>query len=72
MGQLKTIECSSCHEEYMYDSTEVFYDDHGYGYSTKLVKCKYCGKINIIRYFDDRAMKLNNDSRFYNYRRKSK
>ena len=54
---------------YMYDDLETFFDDHGYGYSTKLVKCKCCGKINIVRYYQDRAMKLNNDSRFYDYRR---
>lgn len=54
---------------YMYDDSETFFDDYGYGYSTKLVKCKCCGKINIVRYYQDRAMKLNNDSRFYDYRR---
>lgn len=69
MRQLKTMECSSCHKEYIYDDSEVFYDDYGYGYSTKLVTCKCCGKINIVRYYEDRAMKLNNDSRFYDYRR---
>lgn len=69
MGQLKSIECSSCHNMYMYDDSETFFDDHGYGYSTKLVKCKCCGKINIVRYYQDRAMKLSNDSRFYDYRR---
>ena len=64
------VKCSSCCKTNTYDNSEVFYDDHGYGYSTKLVKCKSCGRINIVRYYQDRAMKLNNDSRFYDYRSK--
>lgn len=64
------LKCGSCHKTFLYNKeTDVQFDDHGYGYSTKLVKCKCCGKFNIVRYYQDRAMKLNNDSRFYNYRR---
>lgn len=65
------LTCTKCSEDFIYKPEEAFFDDHGFGYSTKLVKCPYCGQINIIKYYEDRSMKLNRDSRYYNYERKS-
>lgn len=59
--------CTSCKKGFVYKQLDAFIDNNGYGYSTKLVKCKHCGRINIIRYFEDSAMKLNNDRRYYDY-----
>lgn len=65
------LDCKKCETNFIYYPQDVFFDDKGYGYSTKLVKCPECGCINIIRYMEDRSMKLNDDSRYYDYRRKS-
>lgn len=59
--------CSSCFQFFDYTNDDIIFDNNGYGYSTKLVKCKVCGKLNIIEYYEDRSMKLNNDSRYYDY-----
>lgn len=50
-----------------YKQTDAIFDENGYGYSTKLVKCKHCGRLNVIRYFEDDSMKLNNDRKYYDY-----
>lgn len=64
--------CKKCHVWFEYDQNEVIFDDNGYGYSTKLVKCKHCGCLNVIKHYEDKAMQLNNDSRFYKYYRRNK
>ena len=46
------------------------WDESGYGYSTKLVKCPECGQINIIGYVEDDGFDVNYDLRFYEYRRR--
>lgn len=65
------LDCKKCKSNFIYHQQEVFFDDKGFGYSTKLVKCPECGCINVIQYIEDRAIKLNNDSRYYDYRRES-
>lgn len=59
--------CLSCNKNFEYKRSDTFIDDNGYGYSTKLVKCKCCGRINILQYFEDKSMKLNNDRKYYDY-----
>ena len=49
--------CAKCSEIFVYKPEDTWFDDKGYGYSTKLCKCKYCGQINVIKHFEDRAMK---------------
>ena len=49
------------------DHEQTYFDNSGYGYSTKLQKCPECGNPVVINYYEDRAMKLNNDSRYYDY-----
>ena len=59
--------CTSCKKRFAYKQTDAIFDENGYGYSTKLVKCKHCGRLNVIRYFEDDSMKLNNDRKYYDY-----
>ena len=65
------IECKNCKEVISYSQDDCFWDDKGFGYSTKLIKCPKCGALIIVGYQEDRAMKLNNDDRYYDYRRKT-
>ena len=54
--------CTKCKEDFVFLPDEIFWDEHGFGYSTKLVHCPYCQQINILKYYEDRAMnKLNNN-----------
>ena len=64
------LKCSGCHNTMEYSEDETWIDDKGSGYSTKLIRCGCCQKINLIKYFIDENMNLNNDKRFYDYRRK--
>lgn len=57
--------CSKCKEYFVYDKEEVFWDEHGYGYSTCLVYCPYCGNINILKHVEDKSLNINEDKRFY-------
>lgn len=59
-GNGNNHKCSKCNENFVYFPNEVFWDEHGFGYSTKLTHCPYCGQLNILKYYEDRAMnKLN-------------
>ena len=58
--------CSKC-GDFTFLPDEVFFDDRGNGYSTKLVKCSHCGKIVVVKHLDDYGFsKMNYDSRYYN------
>lgn len=63
--------CAKCKKQIIYYKKDTYFDDAGYGYSTKLVTCLNCNTPNVIKHYEDRAMKLNNDSRFYNYTKES-
>lgn len=62
--------CSKCKEHFTYMSEETFWDEHGYGYSVKLVKCPLCGSFNIIKYSEDISLDINNDKKYYDMKRK--
>lgn len=57
--------CSSCGEfEVKHDN--IWFDEKGYGYSTKLTKCPHCGRIVILGYKEDYGFsRLNIDERYY-------
>lgn len=68
-GTKNEHQCKKCNGLFTYEQSEIIFDDKGYGYSTKLVKCKHCGCLNVLKHYEDKAMRLNNDSRFYKYSR---
>lgn len=47
------IQCIQCGSVDEYSDENFWWDDHGYGYSTKLVRCN-CGQINIVKYQVDK------------------
>lgn len=63
--------CKGCGFNFWYENKEAYFNDKGYGYSTKLIKCPSCGRPVILGYYEDRSMKLNNDSRYYDYKNKT-
>ena len=65
------IQCIQCGSVDKYSDENFWWDDHGYGYSTKLVRCKHCDQINIVRYQEDFGFDVNNDMRWYEQKRNS-
>ena len=64
------ITCCKCDGIIRITPEITMWDESGYGYSTKLVKCPECGQINIIGYVEDDGFDVNYDLRFYEYRRR--
>ena len=60
--------CPTCDERFYYTDEDVWFDNNGFGYSAKLVKCPRCGAVRRIKYYEDN-LDINNDERFYNYSR---
>ena len=58
-------ECKKCKTIFSYSPEDVWWDENGTGYSTKLTKCPECGCINIIQYNEDYGLDVNNDRRFF-------
>ena len=63
----KKLTCKRCGESFSYDSKDTYFDDHGYGYSTKLVKCSHCNTPNVIKRHEDKWLDVNNDEKYYIY-----
>lgn len=63
----KKLTCKRCGESFSYDSKDTYFDDHGYGYSTKLVKCSHCNTPNVIKHHEDKWLDVNNDEKYYIY-----
>lgn len=48
------VNCYHCNHIFRYQPEDTWYDEHGSGYCTKLVKCPECGQIIIIKYLNDK------------------
>lgn len=58
--------CKSCESEFIYQPEDMWFDDSGLGYSTRLTRCPFCNKIVVLGYIEDYGLDVNNDTRFYN------
>jgi uncharacterized C2H2 Zn-finger protein len=58
-------ECKKC--GVVFNSQKYIWDEHGTGYSTKLVKCPQCSGLVVVKEFEDFCLDVNNDPRFYEY-----
>ena len=59
------LKCKKCKENFVYHPKDTYWDDNGYGYSVKLIKCPFCGCINVVKYYEDRGLYVNYDNRYY-------
>lgn len=57
--------CKSCKSPFEYQPEDMWVDERGLGYSTRLVRCKHCGKIVVLGYIEDYGLDVNADKRFY-------
>ncbi len=60
-----TTICKKCGKSTEHDNKTIRWDEHGYGYSTKICICKHCGMINIVKVVEDYGVDVNKDKRFY-------
>lgn len=60
-----TYQCPYCNSKYGEQADAIIWDEHGYGYSTKMCRCPHCGKINSFKYYEDSSLNLNRDTRWY-------
>lgn len=58
--------CSRC-GGFKVKPDNIWFDEQGYGYSTKLTQCPHCGKIVILKHIEDYGLNVNSDRRFYDY-----
>ena len=57
--------CNSC-GGFKVQPENVWFDEQGFGYSTKLTKCPYCGQVIILQHIEDYGFsKMNTDRRLY-------
>lgn len=57
--------CKSCDSTFEYQPGDMWFDEHGLGYSTRLTHCKNCGKIVVLETIEDYGLDVNSDKRFY-------
>ena len=61
------VYCDKCEEANECDNIAVFWDETGFGYSTKLYRCKNCGNLITIKTIEDNGLYINEDDRYYKY-----
>lgn len=66
-GQIKESVCSSC-GKIKVQPENIWFDDKGFGYSTRLTRCPNCGKIIILGYIEDYGLDANSDCRYFEYK----
>lgn len=59
--------CKRCGQKFYYKLDNTYWDEHGFGYTTKLVKCTFCSCPNVLEHVEDKNLDINNDKRFYEY-----
>lgn len=62
----KNVECKSCGESFVYKDDECEMREFG-SYSQKITKCPHCNKYVLVKTFEDRALYVNYDARYYRY-----
>ena len=60
----KSHKCKKCGQSFEYTQDQIYFDEHGLGYSTKLVKCSECGCPNVLHYYMD-TIDINRDKRYF-------
>ena len=58
-------ECISC-GRFKIQPENIWFNEQGYGYSTRLTKCPHCERIIVLGHIEDYGFsKLNTDERLY-------
>lgn len=65
MGEQHSKKCRRCNMNFNWSDEEAWFDYKGYT-PTKLVKCKFCGTIQAVKY--ESEQNVNFDPRYYEYK----
>ena len=57
--------CTKCVESFDLEPDKAYFDESGYGYSTKLVKCPNCNTAIVVGYYKHFGFNVNNDPDWY-------
>ena len=57
--------CRNCKEKIILKEIYQWWDENGYGYSTKLCECPICRNVNVIEYNEDPSLDINKDTRWF-------
>lgn len=56
------LKCKKCKRNFKFSKEQTYWDEKGYGCSTKLVNCPHCNCPNVVKISVDRWLrKLNNN-----------
>lgn len=58
--------CEKCQDYSIYYEEECRWIDYG-TYSVKVITCKQCGCVHVIKYEDANGLFVNTDERYYQY-----
>ena len=56
--------CIKCKESFVFKPGEAFWIERAM-YSEKVVKCPYCGCVNVVKYIDGFNQNTNCDRRYF-------
>ena len=57
--------CKKCGFKWWAIKEEEYWDENGYGYSTKLCNCPSCNTPKVIKYYEDCSLDINTDTRWF-------
>lgn len=61
------VKCKKCGSQITVTDDVTYWDEKGFGYSTKLINCPICNCPNVIEYIEDKHLNLNIDAWYYKY-----
>lgn len=61
--------CRQCKQIFSYEESETIWFEWKL-YSEKTIACPHCKHVNTLKYEDQSGLDVNQDTRFYDYRRK--
>lgn len=63
--EVSNLYCKKCGYSFVIKPDMIYWDEKGYGYSTKLCRCPECNTSIIIEYYEDHGLDINKDTRWY-------
>lgn len=63
--------CRQCGSVFSYEESDAIWVEWRF-YSEKTIICPHCKIVNVLKHEDQLGLNVNQDKRFYDYRRKWK
>lgn len=69
-NQTEKITCNHCGQIYILEESKTWWNEDGV-WSHKLSKCPCCNGVNTVKFEIYHELDINNDERYYDYRRRT-